>query len=36
VLAGNEPDDPNHASPAIAGGRIYLAGTRMLYCIGKK
>jgi outer membrane protein assembly factor BamB len=36
VLAVNDLDDPNHASPAIAGGRIYLAGTRMLYCIGKK
>jgi outer membrane protein assembly factor BamB len=36
VLAVNDLDDPNHASPAIAGGRIYLAGTRMLHCIGNK
>ena len=36
VLAVNDLDDPNHASPAVAGGRIYLAGTRMLYCIGNK
>jgi outer membrane protein assembly factor BamB len=36
VLAVNDLDDPNHASPAVAGGRIYLAGTRMLHCIGKK
>jgi outer membrane protein assembly factor BamB len=36
VLAVNDLDDPNHASPAIANGRIYLAGTRMLYCIGSK
>ena len=36
VLAVNDLDDPNHASPAIAGGRIYLAGTRKLYCIASK
>jgi len=36
VLAVNDLDDPNHASPAIAGGRMYLAGTRKLYCIGNK
>jgi outer membrane protein assembly factor BamB len=36
VLAVNDLDDPNHASPAVAGGRIYLAGTRMLHCIGNK
>lgn len=34
VLAVNDLDDPNHASPAVAGGRIYFAGTRMLHCIG--
>src|SRR5262249_37565566 len=36
VLAVNDLDDPNHASPAISGGRIYLAGTRMLHCISNK
>ena len=36
VLAVNDLDDPNHASPAVAGGRMYVAGTRMLYCIGNK
>jgi outer membrane protein assembly factor BamB len=36
VLAVNDLDDPNHATPAIADGRIYLAGTRKLHCIGTK
>jgi outer membrane protein assembly factor BamB len=36
VLAVNDLDDPNHASPAVAGGRIYFAGTRMLHCVGNK
>jgi outer membrane protein assembly factor BamB len=36
VLAVNDLDDPNHASPAVAGGKIYFAGTRMLHCIGTK
>lgn len=36
VLAVNDLGDVNHASPAVADGRIYLVGTRNLYCIGKK
>lgn len=36
VLATNKLNDPNHASPAISGGRIYLMGTKRLYAIGKK
>jgi outer membrane protein assembly factor BamB len=36
ILAVNDLGDPNHASAAVADGRIYLAGTRKLYCIGKK
>ena len=34
VLAVNDLDDPNHASPAISDGNIYLVGTRFLYCVG--
>jgi len=36
VLATNKLDDSNHASPAVADGRIYLAGNKRLYAIGKK
>ncbi len=25
-----------HASPAVAGGRMFLVGTKRVYCIGKK
>jgi outer membrane protein assembly factor BamB len=35
VLAVNDLGDRNHASAAAAAGRIYLAGTRKLYCIGR-
>jgi outer membrane protein assembly factor BamB len=35
LLATNPLDDPNHASAAIADGRIYLKGQKFLYCIGK-
>jgi len=36
VLAKNSLHDTSHASPAIAGRRIYLAGEKKLYAIGKK
>lgn len=36
VLATNDLGEPGSASPAVANGRIYLKGTRNLYCIGKK
>lgn len=36
VLATNKLNDSNHASPAIAGGRMYLLGQKQLYAIGKK
>jgi outer membrane protein assembly factor BamB len=36
VLALNDLHDPNHASPAVSGGRIYLVGTKAVYCIGRK
>jgi outer membrane protein assembly factor BamB len=36
VLATNDLGDPNHASPAASGGRIYLAGVKALWCIGRK
>jgi outer membrane protein assembly factor BamB len=35
VLASNALKDSNHASPAISDGRIYLAGSKRLYAIGK-
>jgi outer membrane protein assembly factor BamB len=36
VLAINDLGDPNHASPAVAHGRIYLVGTRQVYCVGAR
>ena len=36
VLATNKLGDSNHASPAVAGGRLYFAGDKRLYAIGKK
>lgn len=35
VLAENDLGDPNHASPAAAGGRLYLVGEKNLHCIGE-
>ena len=34
VLSVNELPDPNHASAAVARGRLYLEGTKDLYCVG--
>ena len=36
ILAVNKLGDPNHASAAVAGGRMYLVGRKKIYCIGKK
>ena len=36
VVAVNDLGDPSDASPAVSGGRIFLAGRQKLYCIGKK
>jgi len=36
ILAQNDLGDPSRASPAVAGGRIFLKGGRYLFCIGKK
>ena len=36
VLATNDLGDPNHASPAVSRGRIYIAGLKNLYCIAAK
>ena len=36
VVGRGDLGDPGRASPAIAGGRIYLKGGRYLFCIGKK
>jgi outer membrane protein assembly factor BamB len=35
VLATNDLQDPNHASPAVIAGKILLVGTRNIYCIGE-
>ena len=34
VLGVNDLGDGNQASPAVAGGRMYLLGTKRIYCIG--
>jgi outer membrane protein assembly factor BamB len=36
VLATSNLDDGSQASPAVAGGRIYLKGRKYLWCIGRK
>jgi outer membrane protein assembly factor BamB len=36
VLGTNDLGDPSQASPAVAGGRLYIKGGRNLYCIGSK
>lgn len=36
VLAVNDLGDPNHASAATASGKLFLVGTRNVYCVGAK
>lgn len=36
VLAINDLGDPNHASAAVANGKIYLVGTKNVFCVGEK
>jgi outer membrane protein assembly factor BamB len=36
VLAVNDLGDPNHCSPAVSNGRLFIAGMKNLYCIGGK
>jgi len=36
VLASNDLGDPNHASAAVSGGRMYLVGQKNIFCIGAK
>lgn len=36
VLARNDLGDPNHASPAVANGKLFLVGTRQVFCLGTK
>ena len=36
VLAANDLGDGNHPSPAAANGRLFLVGTKNIYCIGIK
>lgn len=35
LLSVNRLGDENHASPAVSGGRMFLAGTDFLHCIGQ-
>jgi outer membrane protein assembly factor BamB len=36
VVAINDLGDPNHSSPAVSHGRIFIAGLKNLYCIGTR
>ena len=36
VLSINDLGDPNHASPAVADGRLFLVGTHNVFCVGAK
>jgi outer membrane protein assembly factor BamB len=36
VVATNDLDDPSAASPAVSQGRLFIKGSRYLYCIGRK
>ena len=36
ILAVNDLGDPNHASPAVSRGRLYIAGLKNLYCIAAR
>ncbi len=36
VLGSSELGDAGRASPAVAAGRLYLRGSRYLFCVGKK
>lgn len=36
ITAVNDLGDPSRASPAVCAGRLYLKGSRFLWCIGKK
>jgi outer membrane protein assembly factor BamB len=35
LLAANDLGDTNHASAAVAGGKMFLLGAKNVYCIGK-
>jgi hypothetical protein len=36
LLAVNDLNDGNHASPAVVRGRMFLVGMKNLYCIGER
>jgi hypothetical membrane protein len=36
VLAVNDLGDANHASPAVANGKMFLVGTKNIFCVGNK
>lgn len=35
-LSINDLEDPNHASPAVSNGKLFLVGTRHVFCLGAK
>jgi outer membrane protein assembly factor BamB len=35
ILGVNDLGDANHASAAVAGGRIYIVGLKQVYCVGR-
>jgi hypothetical protein len=36
VLAMNDLGDPNHASPAVSNGRLFIVGLKNVYCLGAR
>ena len=36
ILATNDLGDEGQASPAVADGKLFLKGRKMLYCVGEK
>jgi outer membrane protein assembly factor BamB len=36
ILTVNDLGDPNHASPAVSRGKLYIAGLKNLYCIAAR
>jgi hypothetical protein len=35
VVGVNDLEDPNDASAAVSGGRIYILGKKRIYCVGR-
>lgn len=35
LLSANDLGDPNHASPAVSNGKMFLVGTKFVFCVGR-